>query len=171
MQLLSQFVLIFSHYNPIWYLHYFRVNFHTGGLLGEYEVEGCNGTSPTLVLERDKTYTMVQVLTRNTKKNHDISFSSNQCNFRKTSPTGCTRWALPTILTARTGSSNMQRSLLLSSNWIQKRLRCLLHIYINMFLLQVPELEEPHPETCSEQQFLCNPNNQSSKGQAMKASS
>ena len=38
----------------------FRVNFHTGGLLGEYEVEGCNGTSPTLVLERDQTYTMIQ---------------------------------------------------------------------------------------------------------------
>ena len=37
-----------------------RVNFHTGGLLGEYEVEGCNGTSPTLLLERDQTYTMIQ---------------------------------------------------------------------------------------------------------------
>ena len=28
---------------------------------------------------------------------------------------------------------------------------------------QVPELEEPHPETCNEQQFLCIPNNQSTK--------
>ena len=37
------------------------MNFHTGGLLGEYEVEGCNGTSPTLVMERDQTYTMIQV--------------------------------------------------------------------------------------------------------------
>ena len=31
------------------------------------------------------------------------------------------------------------------------------------FWFQVPELEEPHPETCNEQQFLCNPNNKSSK--------
>ena len=43
------------------YTKHNRVNFHTGGLLGEYEVEGCNGTSPTLVMERDQTYTMVQV--------------------------------------------------------------------------------------------------------------
>ena len=42
------------------YLKHIRVNFHTGGLLGEYEVEGCKGTSPTLVLERDQTYTMIQ---------------------------------------------------------------------------------------------------------------
>lgn len=38
----------------------FKVNFHTGGLLGEFEVEGCNGTSPTLLLTRGVTYTMVQ---------------------------------------------------------------------------------------------------------------
>ena len=41
-------------------------------------------------------------------------------------------------------------------------------VHINIFLLQVPELEEPHPETCNEQQFLCNPNNQSSKAQQGK---
>ena len=50
-----------SYFNLfITYLKHNRVNFHTGGLLGEYEVEGCKGTSPTLVLERDQTYTMVQ---------------------------------------------------------------------------------------------------------------
>ena len=72
----ATFVPIFPFFHiifPFDIIHYFRVNFHTGGLLGEYEVEGCNGTSPTLVLERDKTYTMVQVLTKNTTKNHDKS--------------------------------------------------------------------------------------------------
>ena len=64
---------------PFLILHYFRVNFHTGGLLGEYEVEGCNGTSPTLVLEREKTYTMVQVLTKKThKKSKLFLFKSMQ---------------------------------------------------------------------------------------------
>lgn len=39
---------------------HFRVNFHTSGLLGEYEVEGCEGTSPTLTIIRGVTYTLIQ---------------------------------------------------------------------------------------------------------------
>ena len=58
------FHLLFKSMFPVFVLltspTILRVNFHTGGLLGEYEVEGCNGTSPTLLLERDQTYTMIQ---------------------------------------------------------------------------------------------------------------
>jgi len=92
----------------------FRVNFHTGGLLGEYEVEGCNGTSPTLVLERDQTYTMIQEDVTNWM--HPLGFA-----YYPDGAHGFKQYA------------------------------------------EVPELEEPHPETCNEQQFLCNPNNQSAK--------
>ena len=60
-RLLYSGIKLSSYFNLfITYLKPNRVNFHTGGLLGEYEVEGCKGTSPTLVLERDQTYTMVQ---------------------------------------------------------------------------------------------------------------
>jgi len=38
----------------------FRVNHHTSGLLGEFEVEGCTGTSPTLIMARGVTYTFIQ---------------------------------------------------------------------------------------------------------------
>jgi len=38
----------------------FRVNFHTGGPMGEFEVEGCRGTSPTLIVKRGIIYTFVQ---------------------------------------------------------------------------------------------------------------
>jgi len=38
----------------------FQVNFHTGGPMGEYQVEGCEGTSPTLKVKRGVTYTLVQ---------------------------------------------------------------------------------------------------------------
>jgi len=38
----------------------FRVNFHTGGPMGEFEVEGCRGTSPTLIMKRGITYTFIQ---------------------------------------------------------------------------------------------------------------
>jgi len=38
----------------------FLVNFHTGGPMGEYQVEGCQGTSPTLMMERGRTYTFLQ---------------------------------------------------------------------------------------------------------------
>jgi len=92
----------------------FRVNFHTGGLLGEYEVEGCNGTSPTLILERDKTYTMIQEDVTNWM--HPLGFA-----YYPDGAHGFKQYA------------------------------------------EVPELEEPHPETCNEQQFLCNPNNQTAK--------
>jgi len=92
----------------------FRVNFHTGGLLGEYEVEGCKGTSPTLVLERDQTYTMIQ---------EDV-----------------TNWMHPLGFAYYPDGAHGFKQ-----------------------FAEVPELEEPHPETCNEQQFLCNPNNQTAK--------
>ena len=38
-----------------------RVNVHTAGAMGEFEVVGCEGTSPTLVLTRGQTYTLLQV--------------------------------------------------------------------------------------------------------------
>jgi len=38
----------------------FSVNFHSGGLLGEFQVEGCNGSSPELGMRRGETYTLVQ---------------------------------------------------------------------------------------------------------------
>jgi len=38
----------------------FKINIHVSGLLGEFEVEGCEGTSPTLLLQRGVTYTFVQ---------------------------------------------------------------------------------------------------------------
>jgi len=38
----------------------FRVNFHTPGRMGEFEVEGCSGTSPVLAFKKGETYTLVQ---------------------------------------------------------------------------------------------------------------
>jgi len=38
----------------------FSVNFHSPGRMGEFEVEGCNGTSPVLAIQRGVTYTLVQ---------------------------------------------------------------------------------------------------------------
>jgi hypothetical protein len=37
-----------------------KVNFHTPGKMGEFQVEGCNGTSPVLAFRRGETYTLVQ---------------------------------------------------------------------------------------------------------------
>ena len=131
-------------------------------------MEGCNGTSPTLVLERDKTYTMVQVLTKNTKKNHDnVSIFSMQ--FQE----DITNWMHPLgFAYYPDGAHGFKQYAEVAFAFIELNARKVeVSVHINMFLLQVPELEEPHPETCNEQQFLCNPNNQSSKAQAMKASS
>jgi len=38
----------------------FSVNFHTPGRMGEFEVEGCSGTSPVLAFKKGETYTLVQ---------------------------------------------------------------------------------------------------------------
>merc|ERR1712128_308752 len=38
----------------------FRVSFETPGRMGEFQVEGCDGTSPVLAFERGKNYTLVQ---------------------------------------------------------------------------------------------------------------
>jgi len=38
----------------------FKVNFHTPGRMGEFQVEGCDGTSPVLAFKRGETYTLVQ---------------------------------------------------------------------------------------------------------------
>jgi len=38
----------------------FSVNFHTPGRMGEFQVEGCNGTSPVLAFKKGETYTLVQ---------------------------------------------------------------------------------------------------------------
>jgi len=38
----------------------FSVNFHTPGRMGEFEVEGCDGTSPVLALKKGETYTLIQ---------------------------------------------------------------------------------------------------------------
>jgi len=52
---------------------HFRINFHTPDLLGEFEVDGCEGSCPTLLLTRGVTYTLVQ--DDITNWNHPLDFA------------------------------------------------------------------------------------------------
>lgn len=87
---------------------HFRINFHTSGLLGEYEVDGCEGTSPTLILMRGITYTLVQE--------------------------NITNWMHPLGLAYYPDGAHGFET-----------------------FAEVPELEYPTPDTCNENEFLCNP--------------
>lgn len=86
----------------------FSVNFHTSGLMGEYQVAGCEGTSPTLLLTRGVEYTLLQEAPTN--------------------------WMHPLGLAYYPDGA---------------------HGFLEY--AEVPELEHPTPDTCDEEQFLCNP--------------
>ena len=77
-----------------------RVNVHTAGGMGEFEVVGCEGTSPTLALTRGQTYTLLQV-------SGTVTTVGRSVLPRRTPPTGCTPWVWRTVLRGPTQSIAM----------------------------------------------------------------